>query len=42
MKAQIQGDAVRVVSASKDDLQGVMTVLRAAELDFPLDFQNYR
>lgn len=41
-KAQIQGDSVRVSSTSKDDLQGVMTALRAAELDFPLDFQNYR
>jgi len=41
-KAQIQGDAVRVSSTSKDDLQGVMTELRAATFDFPLDFQNYR
>lgn len=41
-KAQIQGDAVRVSSASKDDLQGVMNTLRAADFDFPLDFQNYR
>lgn len=42
VKTQIQGDSVRVSSASKDDLQGVMTLLRAKELDFPLDFQNYR
>jgi len=41
-KAQIQGDSVRVSSASKDDLQGVMTALRAESFDFPLDFQNYR
>ena len=41
-KAQIQGDMVRVSSASKDDLQGVMTLLREATFDFPLDFQNYR
>jgi uncharacterized protein YajQ (UPF0234 family) len=41
-KAQIQGDSVRVSSASKDDLQGVITVLKAADFDFPLDFQNYR
>jgi cyclic-di-GMP-binding protein len=41
-KAQIQGDAVRVSSTSKDDLQGVMAVLRAQDFDFPLDFQNYR
>lgn len=41
-KSQIQGDAVRVTSASKDDLQGVITLLRQQEFDFPLDFQNYR
>jgi uncharacterized protein YajQ (UPF0234 family) len=41
-KAQIQGDSVRVSSASKDDLQGVIAVLKAADFDFPLDFQNYR
>jgi len=41
-KTQIQGDAVRVSSASKDDLQGVMTLLQKAELDFPVSFTNYR
>jgi cyclic-di-GMP-binding protein len=41
-KAQIQGDSVRVSSASKDDLQGVIMALKAADFDFPLDFQNYR
>ncbi|HUC87063.1 MAG TPA: YajQ family cyclic di-GMP-binding protein [Candidatus Saccharimonadales bacterium] len=41
-KAQIQGEAVRVSSASKDDLQGVMALLKQQDLDFPLDFQNYR
>jgi uncharacterized protein YajQ (UPF0234 family) len=42
VKTQIQGDSVRVSATSKDDLQGVMTQLRKAELDFPLNFQNYR
>ena len=42
VKAQIQGDTVRVSSTSKDDLQGVMAVLKAADFDFPLEFQNYR
>jgi uncharacterized protein YajQ (UPF0234 family) len=41
-KPQIQGDAVRVVSNSKDDLQAVMQLLRDAELDFPLSFNNFR
>lgn len=42
VKAQIQGDAVRVVSASKDDLQGVMTALKAKDFEFPIEFNNYR
>ena len=42
VKAQIQGDEVRVSSTSKDDLQGVMTALKAAEFDFPVEFQNLR
>lgn len=42
VKTQIQGDAVRVMSTSKDDLQAVMQLLRAADLDFPLNFINYR
>lgn len=41
-KAQIQGDAVRVSSTSKDDLQAVITALKSADFDFPLEFQNYR
>lgn len=43
VKTQIQGDAVRVMSTSKDDLQSVMQLLRGREdLDFPLSFTNYR
>ena len=42
VKPQIQGDSVRVISASKDDLQGVMQLLRGQDLDFPLSFANYR
>lgn len=41
-KPQIQGDSVRVMSNSKDDLQGVMQLLRAQDLDFPISFTNYR
>jgi uncharacterized protein YajQ (UPF0234 family) len=41
-KTQIQGDAVRVSSTSKDDLQAVMTLLGQQSFDFPLDFNNYR
>ena len=43
VKTQIQGDTVRVMSSSKDDLQAVMQLLKAREaLDFPLSFTNYR
>ena len=42
VKPQIQGDAVRVMSTSKDDLQQVMQLLRAADFDFPISFNNYR
>ena len=42
VKAQIQGDAVRVTSSSKDELQTVMQLLRAQELDYPIAFENYR
>jgi len=42
VKTQIQGDAVRVMSTSKDDLQAVMQLLRAQDFDFPLSFTNYR
>jgi uncharacterized protein YajQ (UPF0234 family) len=42
VKPQIQGQAVRVTSASKDELQAVMTAVRAAEFDFVTSFTNYR
>ncbi len=42
-KAQVQGDTIRVFSGSKDDLQGVMQLLRSDEsIDIPLQFTNYR
>jgi uncharacterized protein YajQ (UPF0234 family) len=42
VKPQIQGDSVRVQSSSKDDLQGVMQLLKSQDLDFPVSFTNYR
>ena len=42
VKAQIQGEAVRVSSGSKDELQAVMQQLRDADFDFPVLFNNYR
>lgn len=42
IKTQIQGEAVRVMSQSKDDLQEVMNLLRGSDLNIPLNFINYR
>lgn len=42
VKTQIQGEAVRATSASKDDLQAVMQLLRAQDFDFPTAFNNFR
>lgn len=42
VKTQIQGEEVRVMSGSKDDLQAVMQLLKTAELDMPLNFTNFR
>jgi len=42
VKPQIQGEAVRVTSSSKNDLQEVMQLIRGADLDFPVSFTNYR
>lgn len=41
-KTQIQGEAVRVMSGSKDDLQAAMQLIRSNDLDFPVAFNNYR
>lgn len=41
-KPQIQGDAVRVVSSSKDELQAAIQLLKTKDFDFPLSFTNYR
>jgi len=42
VKSQIQGDAVRVSSKSKDDLQRVIARLRQLDEVVELQFQNYR
>lgn len=39
---QIQGDAIRVSSKNKDDLQGVIQSLKSADVDVALQFVNYR
>jgi uncharacterized protein YajQ (UPF0234 family) len=41
-KASIQGDEVRVSSKSRDDLQAVIALVKGADLEFPVQFVNYR
>lgn len=41
-KPQIQGEELRVTSASKDELQAVMTTARGLDIDVPLQFVNFR
>jgi uncharacterized protein YajQ (UPF0234 family) len=42
VKAQIQGDELRVTSKSRDDLQSTMALLKGADLDIDLQFVNFR
>ena len=42
IQAAIQGEAVRVSGKKKDDLQAVQALLKGADLDFPVQFENYR
>ncbi len=42
IQSSIQGDTVRVVSPSRDELQVVMTFLRAEDFGVQLSFGNYR
>jgi len=42
VKAQIQGDELRVSSKSRDDLQDVIALLKGADLEVALQFTNYR
>ncbi len=42
VKTQIQGDAVRVTSGKKDELQAAMQLIRSHDFDFPLNFTNFR
>ncbi|GAA1526367.1 YajQ family cyclic di-GMP-binding protein [Actinomadura kijaniata] len=42
VKAQIQGEELRVSSKKKDDLQEVISLLKGKDLDVALQFVNYR
>ncbi len=42
VQASIQGDAVRVAGAKRDDLQAAIALLKKSITDTPLDFNNFR
>lgn len=42
VKAQVQGDELRVSSKSRDDLQEIITLLKGKDFDYALQFVNYR
>jgi uncharacterized protein YajQ (UPF0234 family) len=42
VQAAIQGEKVRVTGKKRDDLQQVMTLLKGAEIEMPLQFNNFR
>src|SRR5690606_5349664 len=42
VKTQIQGEELRVTSKSRDDLQAVQKLIKAADYDFAVQFTNYR
>lgn len=42
VQASIQGDAVRVSGAKKDELQQVITLIKKTITDFPVQFNNFR
>jgi len=42
VQASIQGDKVRITGKQRDDLQAAIALLRAAKLDVPLQFTNFR
>jgi uncharacterized protein YajQ (UPF0234 family) len=42
VQASIQGDQVRITGKKRDDLQECIAMLRAAELEMPLQYINFR
>ena len=42
VQAAIQGEKVRITGKKRDDLQKVITLLREADIEMPLQFNNFR
>ncbi len=42
VRAQIQGDEIRVTGKSRDDLQAVIAMVRGGDLGLPFQFKDFR
>lgn len=42
VRTQVMGEELRVTSKSRDDLQAVQALVKGADLDFAVQFDNYR
>lgn len=42
VQASIQGDQVRITGKKRDDLQEAIAMLRAADIEIPLQYTNFR
>jgi len=42
VQASVQGDKVRVTGKNRDDLQKVIAMLKGAEIELPLQYNNFR
>lgn len=42
VQAAVQGEKMRVTGKKRDDLQSVIQLLKGAELEVPLQFENFR
>ncbi len=42
VNSQTQGDAIRVSSKKRDDLQAVIATLKSADVGIPLQYENFR
>ncbi|HEX7026403.1 MAG TPA: YajQ family cyclic di-GMP-binding protein [Gammaproteobacteria bacterium] len=42
VQASIQGDKIRVTGKSRDELQNTIAVLKKADVELPLQFENFR
>jgi hypothetical protein len=42
VQAAIQGEKLRVTGKKRDDLQAVISLLKEAKVDLPLQYENFR